>query len=499
MSTAVIIGSGLGGLECGYVLAKHGFKVIVLEQCAQIGGCLQSYLRKGSDGRTWQFDCGFHYVGGLGEGQSLYPLFRYFDLLDLPWRGMDEECFDEVVLTGVEGTRRYPHAYGHKRFAEGLEKAFPNQKEGIEKFTDFLKGVGENIYAPLLGKIPPDAPEGMNALFSRSAHEFLSECVGEGELARVLSGSSLKMELNADKLPLYIFAQINNSFIQSAWRLDGGGHLIAEKLAEGIQEMDGEVRTNARVTAIKIGEGVATGVEAQGEFIPADWIISDVHPAVTAGLVEECRQFRRIYRRRMESLENSFGMFTANIILKPDHLPYFNRNIHVHRDGADLWNPNPECTESVMIHYYPTDGRYATHLDLISPMSWSKVERWKDLPVGRRGAEYEAVKASKLAECLDLAAEAVPGIKEAVDKAYCSTPLSYQSYLSSPQGSAYGAVKDWNNPAGTILSSRTPLPNLLLTGQSLNLHGILGVSMTSVLTCSTILGLNSLVGEIFGE
>ena len=498
MSRVVIIGSGLGGLECGYILARHGYDVTVLEQCRQIGGCLQSFSRRGSDGVPRLFDCGFHYVGGLDEGQSLHPLFRYFGLLDLPWRKMDEGCFDEVVFVGEEGTRSYPHASGHENFAARLSEAFPGQRSGIGKFTTFLKGVGDNIYAPLLGKIPPDAEEGMNALFSRSAHEFLKDCAGDGLLAKVLSGSSLKMELG-ERLPLYVFAQINNSFIQSAWRLEGGGRMIAEKLAEGIRGMGGEVCTGSRVTAIKTGEGVATGVEtSRGEFIPADWIISDAHPALTAGLVEECRQFRRIYRRRMGSLENSFGMFTANIILKPGALPYLNRNIHVHREGADLWNPNPELTESVMIHYYPTAGRHATHLDLISPMSWSKVEKWADLPVGRRGEQYEAVKAAKLAECLELASRVVPGLPDAVDKVWCSTPLSYQSYLSSPQGSAYGALKDWNNPSGTILSPRTPLPNLLLTGQSLNLHGILGVSMTSVLTCACVLGsFEAVTREIF--
>ena len=40
----------------------------------------------------------------------------------------------------------------------------------------------------------------------------------------------------------------------------------------------------------------------------------------------------------------------------------------------------------------------------------------------------------------------------------------------------------------TMLTPRTPVPNLLLTGQNLNLHGILGVSMTAFLTCSEILG-----------
>jgi len=35
-----------------------------------------------------------------------------------------------------------------------------------------------------------------------------------------------------------------------------------------------------------------------------------------------------------------------------------------------------------------------------------------------------------------------------------------------------------------------------LTGQSLNLHGILGVSMTSFLTCAEILGMDKINEEL---
>ena len=28
----IIVGAGLGGLQCGYILAKNGFKVTILEQ-----------------------------------------------------------------------------------------------------------------------------------------------------------------------------------------------------------------------------------------------------------------------------------------------------------------------------------------------------------------------------------------------------------------------------------------------------------------------------------
>lgn len=43
MDRAIIIGSGLGGLECGFILAKHGYEVTVLEQGKHIGGCLQTF------------------------------------------------------------------------------------------------------------------------------------------------------------------------------------------------------------------------------------------------------------------------------------------------------------------------------------------------------------------------------------------------------------------------------------------------------------------------
>ena len=41
----IIIGSGLGGLECGAILSKEGFNVCVVEKNAQFGGCFQTYQR----------------------------------------------------------------------------------------------------------------------------------------------------------------------------------------------------------------------------------------------------------------------------------------------------------------------------------------------------------------------------------------------------------------------------------------------------------------------
>ena len=75
-----------------------------------------------------------------------------------------------------------------------------------------------------------------------------------------------------------------------------------------------------------------------------------------------------------------------------------------------------------------------------------------------------------------------------VEARFSSTPLTYRDYTATPEGSAYGVRKDWHSPMMTLLTPKTPIPNLLLTGQSLTLHGLLGVSMTSLFTCAEILG-----------
>lgn len=484
----IIIGAGLGGLECGYILAKNGCDVTVLEHDAHIGGCLQTFKR----GKAL-FDTGFHYVGGLDEGQSLHGLFRYFGLLDLPWQRMDADCFDEVVIGG----KSYPFANGHQNFVARLAESFPKEKANLTKYAEFLRQVGEHLPDSFSAG---DAALQSTSLFAKSAYQFLNDTISDPLLRKVLSGTSLKMELCAETLPLYVFAQINNSFIQSAWRLRGGGSLIADRLAESIRAFGGTVRTNSTVTKIVCDESgkISKVMVNGGESVAADWVISSAHPAVTIGLFDEDAPLRHVYRRRISNLHNSFGMFTANIRLKPNELPYLNRNIFVHRPDADLWHVDTQRTDSVLVNYgVPEDGSdYAATVDLLTPMRWSDVERWAECARGHRGESYVDFKNRKVEECLQLVERRLPQLRTAVERVFTSTPLSYRAYTLTSEGSAYGISKDYNNPLGTVLAPRTPVENLLLTGQSLNLHGVLGVSMTSVFTCAEILGMDFLSEQL---
>lgn len=479
-----IIGGGLGGLECGFTLSKCGLNVCVLEQGSALGGCLQTFRRKKTD-----FDTGFHYVGALDEGQSLWRLFDFFQLMDLPWHRLDMDGFDEVFLNGES----FKFVSGRESFVESLSQRFPNQRANLKKYIASLADVGDNIFSSLNTADAMDFYR--KPAFVTSACDFLHETISDDLLRNVLAGTSLKMELHRN-LPLYIYAQINDSFIQSAWRIDGGGQQIPDKLADNIRALGGTVRTKAMVTELIEKDGKLTcAVVNDGELVEADLFISNAHPAATMNLVKESQVLKKIYRRRVSSIPNTFGMFTANIKLKKDALPYLNRNQFVYETG-DLWNFASSDTVSktlaaLVSYQVPNDGSpFASNVDILTPMNWSDVSHWENTKVMRRGDDYDSLKKNKLNQCLSLVNKYVPGLEDAVDDVYTSSPLTYMDYTGSFEGSAYGIKKDFNNLMFTMLTPRTPLPNLLLTGQNLNLHGVLGVSMTSLFTCAEIIGMD---------
>ena len=475
----VIIGAGLGGLECGYLLSKQGFEVCILEQGKQIGGCLQSFERKGH-----RFDTGFHYVGGMGEGEVLYRLFEDFNLLNLPWKELDRECFDEVYIDG----EKFSYMNGYENFAEELSRQFPNQREALHRYASILKNAQEGLQDFSKMADNPTSRE----LMTTSAYSFLQQNFSDEKLRNVLSATSLKMDLLADSLPFYLFAQINGTFIQSAWRLVGGGQVIADTLAAGIRSHGGEVRTRAQVTGMQVdNERVSRVIINEEEEMACDLVISDIHPNILFPLLPE-GALRKRYIQRIKNLHNSFGVFTVHLLLKENSVKYRNRNLFIHHQ-PELWRtaeqPVDGRTRSIGVHFsVPEDsGEYTRNIDLFMPMYWQEVAAWTDSQPLRRPSDYESFKQCRAEDAIAQVLPYLPELKGNIEQIFTSTPLTYHDYTGTYEGSAYGICTDCNNLMVTMLPTKTPLANLFLTGQSINFHGVLGVTVTAKITCEQVI------------
>jgi all-trans-retinol 13,14-reductase len=89
-----------------------------------------------------------------------------------------------------------------------------------------------------------------------------------------------------------------------------------------------------------------------------------------------------------------------------------------------------------------------------------------------------------------------PGLRNCIQSYYTATPLSFRDYIGTDDGSLYGIAKDYKDPVKTIVPMRTKLPNLYFTGQNLNLHGILGSTISALITCSAFIDMDSLIEKI---
>ena len=459
----VIIGSGLGGLICARQLAQSGRSVLMLERHAQPGGCLQSYRRGDMD-----FDTGLHYVGGLAEGQPLHEAFEKLGLMGLPWHRLDANGFDQITI----GKKTFPLAEGFDRFAAVLGEYFPNEKDGLSQ------------YVKMLEHLPP-----MEEISQVGAYDYLKSLFHDPLLINVLSGTAMKMELRRESLPLFNFTHSMSSYIQSSWRLKGGGDLIVGSLTKDIKDFGGEIVCRAEVQElVEKGCRIVTAKCADGKTYEGTIFISDAHPQLTFSWIKESYLLKGIFRRRINALENTFGVFTASLVLKPDTLPYFNHNKYVYRK-ANVWTFSEDIggVGGVMVSCrVPESGDYARQVDLLTPMPEVLYKAWENTKVGRRGETYEQHKEYVANECIRLAERVLPGLRDMIEKRYISTPLTWRDYTLSPCGSAFGIRKDYRQPLLTMLSPKTPIPNLFLTGQSLVLHGLEGVTMTAFNTLEEV-------------
>ena len=498
----VVIGSGLGGLVSAIILAKEGYKVCVLEKNQQFGGNLQTFSRD-----KVIFDTGVHYIGGLSEGQNLNHYFKYLEILDdIELKKLDENGYD--IITFDNDPKEYPHAQGYENFSKSLIEQFPEEKAAIDVYCNKMQSVCNSF--PLYRLQESKAYYENSTIFEEKAKEFIDSLTENEKLKAVLAGSNLLYAGDADKTPLYMHALAVNSYIESSYRCVRGGSQITKAFLKKLKEYGGSAFKRQEVTHIETEKGMVTTVHtATGKTFKADIFISNVDPKMTLKMLSP-DLFRKSYLSRINDIESTVAAFSLYIVFKPNSFKYLNYNYYHFKDTHSVWNALDYTQENwpksymISMGINKPDEEWGDNMTVLTYMHFREMAPWSHTfntaaDKNERGQTYEEFKAQKTEVLIKELEKKFPNIRDCIKSVYASTPLSYRDYIGGNNGSMYGYVKDANNPLKSFISPRTKIKNLFFTGQSLNMHGILGVTISGVVTCCEILGRDYLLKKIFKD
>ena len=491
----LIIGTGMGGLVCGNILAKQGYTVCMIEKNKQLGGCLQIYVRN-----RVIFDSGVHYIGGLDKGQNLYQIFKWLGLMnELKLEKMDPD-FDRIILD--DDLKEYRYMQGYEAFEQEMIHAFPAEEKAIRKYTQSMQEICDRF--PLYRLRLLGGEEKQEAM-GISAKKFIESITDNKKLQAVLAGNNMLYAGSGEATPFYIHALTVNSYIESAWRCLDGGSQISKILARNISKSGGQIIKNREVKKLNIEEGIVKTAELNdGSLIHADYFVSNTTPANTYRMTETSL-IRPVTRKRIEAMPTTVSSFILNIVFKKDRFPYLKHNYYYQKTGS-VWAMGAYTENDWPLGYAiycspAVQKEFARGMTIFAYMRYDEVRPWENSfntvsTKQNRGTEYELFKDKKTEKLLNRVEEKFPGLRNSILHTYTSTPLTFRDYIGNEDGNLYGTAKDFRNPVGTLISPKTRLPNLFLTGQYLNLHGILGTAISGLITSIALTGKDDFIEKI---
>jgi all-trans-retinol 13,14-reductase len=493
----VIIGSGLGGLMCGALLSMNGHRVCVLEKHHQIGGNLQTFKRKGIG-----FNSAMHYVGSMDEGQILNKVFRYLGVLDSTGlEKLDKTDYEKVYL----GDREYSLANGLAAQKDRLLSYFPREERAIDDYLKMIQDIWNSTNVLNLQDFR-NVYEADTQYTQMNAYDFIDSLTNNQELKALWGSCSVLYAGIPERSPLMTHAIISYHYIQSAYKFTNGSDQLAHALMKVITGLGGRVQKSCEAVKFEYHEKNATAVVCKdGTSIRGKSFISNIHPAKLTKLVEPGR-FRKAYVSRMQELENTIGIFCVYIKFRESQFRNINSNVYI-CPTMDVWNAGMydevEWPGACILYTSAgkSDPEFAESMTVSAFMKHDEVARWDNSEVEKRGKDYEEFKQERAEKLLDLVETKFPGIRDAIEDYYTASPLTFRDYTGTPNGSAYGILKDCNNPRRSYISPMTRIPNLFMTGQNsgVGLHGVLGVTVSSFFTCANFIDIGDLLKEIRGE
>jgi phytoene dehydrogenase-like protein len=442
MSTVAIIGSGMGGLVAGNLLAKRGHKITIFESHVAPGGYTAGFWEKG-----------FYFESGTLSFESSAFVSKVMKEIGV---------YDKIQFTRQYGRWIFADfdclAYSFSDLKRALFEAFPTEKE---KLTRYYCEVDKMCKALLSMRKPSNVLQaigfpiklaGVMRIFKKYHGTTLSEFTAmyfdkDAELYRLLK------DIGYPDMGASILGGAILSFFEDYWTVTTGMQSWADILVENFRSLGGELRLKSKVDKIITKTGTAIGVNSKGKDYRADYVISaGDYKKTFLDLLDDKTLTPQELKEKIERAPVSESFFTVylglnlpqekmKVYLKIPHV-YYNDD---HPD-ADIHNSNDEnffektwvmlYSPSLMNAKLAPQGKSSLMVQAMAPHRW--MNNWG----GGDRETYKRLKNKAKSALIDKASAVITDLRKYIEFDDAATPLTYERFTHNTDGAS--SAWSWN-------------------------------------------------------
>jgi all-trans-retinol 13,14-reductase len=485
----IVIGTGMGGLTVGAMLARSGRRVLMLEAHDQPGGYAHTFRIRG-----FRFCAQVHYLFNCGEGESIHNLLSALDVADrVPFVRLDPEGFDHIVIDGERV--RVPN--GLAKYRDRLTRRYPQHAKPLREYFRIVGVVGDEL----------DRIEGLPDRITRSLPLLLSTAYEHRHLVRYrrwtledlydqvkmpprlrafLAGQCGDYLLPPRDVSFLLHVALVRGYDRGAYYPRKHYFHFVETIAASITSRLGcAILFEHAVDRIHVEEGKVSGVTTtNGKRFTASRYISNVDPRATARLAGE-HHFARDAKKL--AYDYSCGTFTMYLAVKGldlrDHgFGSWNTWHYPHEDINRIYDDqlvrhdlsNPWLFMSTPTLHSDAPGLCPPGhqiLEIATCCDHARLDRMR--VADRRAYNHEKKKIRE--RILDVVEAAyVPNLRAHVALRLAGTPTTNERFCRAPEGNAYGSALTPANVGYGRRPYKTALDNLWIVNATAGFPSVAG-------------------------
>lgn len=467
----IIVGSGIGGLTCGALLSKRGYKVLVLEQHYQVGGYCSSFKRKG-----FVFNTGVENVSGLWDKGPITYLLK-----ELGFK-KDEFFAKNRIRYIFKG--KVIEANNLGEFIRALSDTFPEEKENIYAFFNEAKKAYEECYKDLVYGVPLPAElivkvfgakklldypkehshfyDWMNKTYKQKLDEYFTN----EDLKTLLCALLGYLGTEPEKTPASsALTAVVSYYLHGGYFPKGGAQRFANSLKKFIEHNGGEVLTRHRVDKILVENRKVKGVKVENKIFTAPIVVANANAKTTfLELVGE------------ENLDKKFIEYIKRLKMSPSCFMVF-LGVDMDLSGYPTIIEDLDERISIVVNSNTDPSLAPKGKASVTILTGAN---YHDFP--ERGTKEYLEKKREFAEMLIKKAEKIiPNLSKHIVVQDAATPKTLERYTSMPEGAIYAFDQSIDTKRPYF---KTPIKGLYLASASTFPGGGIEAVMISGIICA---------------